>query len=75
MKLNLGCGLDYREGWVNVDGSSVLSKVDQIIEVPQESLLVSFYPESVSYVLMKDFLEHHFRWEAEHILKECFSLL
>ena len=33
MKLNVGCGTDYREGFINIDGSSELPKVDKVVFV------------------------------------------
>jgi len=38
MKLNIGCGTDYRKGFINVDGSNTLPRVDRIIDLEKESL-------------------------------------
>lgn len=75
MRLNIGCGLNYLKTWTNIDGSSVLPKVDRVIRLPEESLLDYFALKSAEYILMEDFLEHHFRWEAIKILDECYGLL
>ena len=75
MKLNIGCGLKYLQTWTNIDGSSILPKIDQVIQLPEESLLDYFDLKSAECILMEDFLEHHFRWEAIKILDECYSLL
>ena len=74
-KLNIGCGLDYREGFVNIDGNPDLPRVDFVLEIKPGVLLDNFKQESVSYILVKDFLEHHFHWEAHGLLKDFFALL
>ena len=56
LKLNVGCGLDYREGFVNIDGSDVLPKVDKIINLCDDSLLNHFEKESVNLIVAKDFI-------------------
>lgn len=74
-KLNLGCGTDYRSDFMNIDGSSSLHKVDNIINIGQESLLKHFNKESFDYILANDILEHFFHWEAMSVLKEIYQLL
>lgn len=37
MKLNIGCGRDYREGWINIDISESI-KVDRLIDIRTEKL-------------------------------------
>ena len=54
MKLNLGCGYDYREGYVNVDKYS--EKADQRIDL--ESLPWPWEDNSVEEVLLIHTLEH-----------------
>ena len=75
MKLNIGCGTDYREGYINIDGSSTLPKVDKIVDISRESLLHHFDEGTVGYILANDIIEHHFHWEANRILKDFFALL
>ncbi len=75
VRLNLGSGADYREGFINIDGIPELPRVDKIIDLSRDSLISHFAPGSVDYLLMNDFLEHHFHWEAMRILKDCFTLL
>lgn len=74
-KLNVGCGTDYRDGFINIDGSSTLPKIDKHIVLPSESLLSHFKPDSVDFVLCQDFIEHHFHWEAVKILTEFYAVL
>jgi predicted SAM-dependent methyltransferase len=75
MKLNVGCGTDYREGFVNIDGSNALARVDKIIDISSDSLLAHFEPSSVDFILANDIIEHHFHWEAVRILRQFFALL
>jgi len=75
MKLNIGCGTDYREGFVNIDGSDTLPKVDKVIDISNESLLLHFSEEKIEYILANDIIEHHFHWEAVRIMKEFYKLL
>ncbi|HVY06901.1 MAG TPA: methyltransferase domain-containing protein [Burkholderiales bacterium] len=74
-KLNVGCGTDYREGFINIDGSNVLSKVDAVIDIGKASLLDHFGAGEVDFILANDIIEHHFRWEALAILRDFFTLL
>lgn len=75
MKLNIGCGTDYRDGFVNIDGSSTLPKVDKVIDISTESLLSHFEAGAADYILANDIIEHHFHWEATRILKDFFMVL
>jgi len=74
-KLNIGCGTDYRDGFINIDGSSCLFKVDKIINLQTESLLDNFKRNSTDYILSNDIIEHFFRWEAINLLKEFYAIL
>lgn len=58
LKLNLGCGHDYIQGWVNVDAVEDV-KPDVILDLRSEWL---WQTASVEEVLVKDILEH-FTWE------------
>jgi hypothetical protein len=75
MKLNIGCGTDYRNGFINIDGSTTLPKIDKLIDISRESLL-SFYNEGdIEYIVANDIIEHHYHWEAVRILREFYILL
>lgn len=74
-KLNIGCGLDYREGFINIDGNPDLPRVDYVLEIKPGVLLDYFKQESFNYILIKDFLEHNFHWEACSLLKDFHALL
>ena len=75
MKLNVGCGTDYREGFINIDGSRSLAKVDKVIDLSTESLLSHFPEGEVEYILANDIIEHHFHWEAVRIMTDFYALL
>jgi hypothetical protein len=75
LKLNVGCGNDYREGYINIDGRGDLPRVDRVINLSKKSLLKSFKEGMVDFILANDFIEHHFHWEAVRILKDFYSLL
>jgi predicted SAM-dependent methyltransferase len=75
MKLNVGCGTDYREGFINIDGSNTLPRVDKVIDISIESLTSHFKMEEIDYILANDIIEHHFHWEAVRIMTEFHSLL
>ncbi|MHC4644170.1 MAG: glycosyltransferase [Planctomycetota bacterium] len=74
-KLNIGCGCDYRQGFVNIDGNPDLSKVDYVLDIKPGTLLEHFEPGSFNYILARDFLEHHFHWEARSLLEDFHALL
>jgi hypothetical protein len=54
LKLNLGCGNDYRQGWVNVDKGSCKCDVVHDIEVAP----FPFEDNTVEHVLLQHILEH-----------------
>jgi hypothetical protein len=75
MRLNVGCGDDYREGFVNIDGSDALSRVDMVLDMPREMLSSHFAEGTIAYILCNDFLEHHFHFEAVAILRDFKKIL
>ena len=54
MKLNLGCGTDYKQGWVNVDSGNVHCDVKHDIE----KCPWPFEDSSVDEILLKHVFEH-----------------
>jgi len=74
VKLNIGCGTDYRQGFINIDGSRHV-RSDKIIDFTRESLLSHFDKNSVDLILANDIIEHLYRWEAEQMIREFFDLL
>jgi predicted SAM-dependent methyltransferase len=55
MRLNLGCGHDKREGWLNVDASPAAGP-DQLVDL--ESLPWPWPDDAAEEVLLKHVLEH-----------------
>ena len=75
IKLNVGCGTDYRTGFINIDGSFALPKVDKTIDISKESLRHFFAADSIDYILANDIVEHHYHWEAISLLKDFYLIL
>ena len=73
LKLNLGCGLDKREGYVNIDVREDVEP-DMVIDLEKE-LLRRFEDESVDEILAKDFLEHLSWRVVETFLRDCHRVL
>ena len=72
MKLNLGCGSDIRDGYVNVDFRANHWAIQQI------DLSVFPWPfddSCASEILMLDFLEHFPYLDTKRILFECHRVL
>ena len=73
MKLNLGCGLDIRDGYINIDVRKVHPKI-LVLDLEKE-LLKPFPDNSAEEIVAKDFVEH-LSWRiVEAFLKDCFRVL
>jgi len=72
MKLNLGCGNDIKEGYINVDIKEIQG-VDLILDISKDRL--PFVDGCVEEILLKDVLEHISYTRVEHVLKECHRVL
>lgn len=70
-KLNLGCGKDYKKGWLNVDVSTEY-KVDVIADLNKK---FPFNDNFAEEILISDILEHFTREDGETFLKECYRVL
>jgi SAM-dependent methyltransferase len=68
-KLNLGCGQDYREGWINVDISATVGAdvVHDICKLP-----LPFADNQFDEILCNDILEHV---EYTPVLKDLHRIL
>jgi len=72
LRLNLGCGKDYKEGYINVDFSKDVT-VDECVDL--YSVPWPWKDGSADEILMLDFLEHLPYRKTETILLECFRVL
>jgi ubiquinone/menaquinone biosynthesis C-methylase UbiE len=70
MKLNLGCGPDYRKGWVNVDQQACF-KPDQIVNL--DSFQWPWADNSVDEIFCSHVLEH--LHHPERAWAECGRIL
>jgi SAM-dependent methyltransferase len=73
VKLNLGCGLDIREGYINIDIRKVHPKI-LVLDLEKE-LLKPFPDNSAEEIIAKDFVEHLSWRVVEAFLKDCFRVL
>lgn len=71
LKLHLGCGEEYFEGFINIDGN-ILHKVDLWLDIRHG---LPFCRGSVDCIYNSNFLEHFYIDECRHILKECLRVL
>jgi len=69
IRINMGAGADYKDGWINVDWQG---KQDVICDLSKE---VPFKDNSVDEILMDNFLEHmpreKFFWFMDEIHRIC----
>ncbi len=72
IKLNLGCGNDYKEGWINID-SDQNSRADIKTDFLQIHKL--FKQNSIAYVEMIHSFGYLNLWQARKLLRVIFGLL
>lgn len=72
MRLNLGCGNDIRDGYVNVDFRQTHPTV---MVVDLSKIPWPFPDQSADEILMLDFLEHFPYTQTPRILLECYRVL
>jgi len=70
MNLNLGCGTDYHEGWVNVDKGSCRKDVEHDLEV----FPWPFQDSSVDFVLIQHIFEHFKPKNFISIMRELYRI-
>jgi len=75
MKLNIGCGNDYRADFINIDIDSNLVHTDLVLDISNEDLLDNFQENSVDQILALDIIEHLYRWQAIQVFHNCFIIL
>jgi predicted SAM-dependent methyltransferase len=74
LKLNLGCGTDYKEGWVNIDNNSDhnITKLDLNIDLRRP---LPFKDNSVDYIFHEHFMEHLTIEQSRTALKDYMRVL
>ncbi|MBR0190715.1 MAG: methyltransferase domain-containing protein [Thermoguttaceae bacterium] len=74
IKLNLGCGTDYKEGWINIDNNSDynISKLDLNWNLSRG---LPFPANSVDFIFNEHFLEHLSVEQGKVFLKSCLKVL
>jgi len=70
IKLNIGCGTDYREGWTNIDKGNVRCDIAHDIEV----LPWPFEDSSIDEILMQHILEHVSRENFVLVVREMYRV-
>lgn len=69
-KLNLGCGTDYINGWVNVDNGNVKCDVKHDIE----TFPLPFETSSIDEIKMQHILEHISKENFIPLLREIYRI-
>ena len=70
LRLNLGCGTDIKQGYINID-QRWIKGVNQVADVSR----LPYKDESVAEVLANDVIEHFPREQTEMVLKEWIRVL
>lgn len=73
-KLNIGCGTDYKEGWINVDNNSDnnITKLDLNWDLRNP---LPFQDNSIDFVFNEHFFEHLTVDEAQLVIKDLMRVL
>ncbi len=71
VKLNLGCGLDHKEGFVNIDAVAAVNP-DLLHDLHQP---LPFADNSVSEILAQDILEHFTKEDSQKVVAEICRVL
>jgi len=74
MKVNVGCGTKYMEGWVNADACD-LFKRDVALLLPKDKLAGMFGRNSIEEIYMADVMEHFYRCDGIEVLRDFFEAL
>lgn len=70
-RLNLGCGRDVKEGFINIDKEKY-EEIDILCNLGHEKL--PFGDNSVDYVYAKSFIEHLDTYEMAFLLEELYRV-
>lgn len=74
VKLNVGCGTDYKEGWINIDNNSDnnIKKLDLNWDLRNP---LPFKDNSVDYIFNEHFIEHLTVEEGQVAIKDAMRVL
>jgi len=74
LKLNLGCGTDYKEGWINIDNNSDnnVQKLDLSWDLRNP---LPFADNSVDFIFNEHFFEHLTVEEAKKVMTDIGRVL
>lgn len=74
IKLNIGCGMDYKEGWINIDNNSDsnIEKLDLNWDLRRP---LPFDNESVDFIFNEHFIEHLTVEEGQIAIKDLMRVL
>ena len=79
MKLHLGCGSDYLDGYINVDKFDYekgdTSRRGSKYDVKADIFTLPFRSKSIELILIVHVLEHFYRWDTIDILREFSRVL
>jgi hypothetical protein len=72
LRLNLGCGFDYKSGWINID-----SNPNCIVDIKCDFFnLDKFFKEkSVSHIVLNHSISYLSLWQARDFFSKVFKLL
>lgn len=74
IKLNVGCGTDYKEGWVNIDNNSDnnIKKLDLHWDLRNP---LPFPEQSIDFIFNEHFMEHLTPEEARYVMPDLMRVL
>ena len=73
IKLNVGCGSDYKDGFINIDASIPLTVSTKLL-IWKRNHCLAISSESCGFILANDIVEHLYHWQAVQLLV-IFTLL
>lgn len=72
LKLNLGCGFDYKKGWINID-----SNPNCVVDINCDffNLEKYFSEKSISHIVLNHSISYLTLWQARDFFTKIFHLL
>lgn len=74
IKLNIGCGTDYKEGWINIDNNSD-NNIERLDLNWDLHYSLPFKDGSVDYIFNEHFIEHLSVEEGQSAIKDMMRVL